>query len=72
LDLAYVARGLFDGFWENGLKVWDVAAGALLVSEAGGIVQNYPGETGSGVFDPEKIGIVAGSPATVAAIAGLL
>ena len=38
LDLAYVACGRLDGFWESGLKPWDVAAGALLVSESGGIV----------------------------------
>jgi myo-inositol-1(or 4)-monophosphatase len=43
LDLAYVAAGRFDGFWEEGLKPWDVAAGALLVSEAGGLVSNYLG-----------------------------
>jgi myo-inositol-1(or 4)-monophosphatase len=38
LDLAYTARGSFDGFWEVGLMPWDVAAGSLLVKEAGGIV----------------------------------
>jgi myo-inositol-1(or 4)-monophosphatase len=38
LDLAYVASGRFDGFFEFGLKAWDVAAGALLVSEAGGVI----------------------------------
>ncbi|MBY0563462.1 MAG: inositol monophosphatase [Hyphomonadaceae bacterium] len=38
LDLAYVAAGRFDGFWERGLSAWDVAAGALLVREAGGVV----------------------------------
>ena len=38
LDLAYVACGRLDGFWEFGLKEWDVAAGALLIQEAGGIV----------------------------------
>ena len=38
LDLAYVAAGRLDGFWEYGLSPWDVAAGALLVQEAGGIV----------------------------------
>jgi myo-inositol-1(or 4)-monophosphatase len=38
LDLAYVACGRLDGFWEFGLKIWDMAAGALLVKEAGGIV----------------------------------
>ena len=44
LDLAYVACGRFDGFWEEGLKPWDVAAGALMVEEAGGRVSNYAGE----------------------------
>jgi myo-inositol-1(or 4)-monophosphatase len=72
LDLALVARGLFDGFWENGLKVWDVAAGALLVAEAGGVVQNYAPSGAGSWFDPEGPGIVAGNPATVASIAGLL
>ncbi len=38
LDLAYVAAGRFDGFWEEGLKPWDMAAGVLLVKEAGGFV----------------------------------
>lgn len=41
LDLAYVACGRFDGYWETGLKVWDMAAGALLVREAGGIVSRF-------------------------------
>ncbi|PYS70877.1 MAG: inositol monophosphatase [Acidobacteria bacterium] len=43
LDLAYVAAGRFDGFWEEGLKPWDVAAGSLIVEEAGGRVSNYQG-----------------------------
>jgi myo-inositol-1(or 4)-monophosphatase len=43
LDLAYVACGRVDGFWEFGLKPWDVAAGALLVEEAGGHVSNTDG-----------------------------
>lgn len=43
LDLAYVAAGRFDGFWEEGLKPWDVAAGSLLVEEAGGRVSKYDG-----------------------------
>lgn len=38
LDLAYVAAGRYDGFWERGIQPWDVAAGALLVREAGGLV----------------------------------
>ncbi len=43
LDLAYVAAGRFDGFWESGLKAWDIAAGALLVQEAGGMVSDFAG-----------------------------
>jgi myo-inositol-1(or 4)-monophosphatase len=45
LDLAYVACGRFDGFWEEGLRPWDVAAGVLLVEEAGGRVSRYDGST---------------------------
>ncbi|MEJ7577317.1 MAG: inositol monophosphatase family protein [Pyrinomonadaceae bacterium] len=41
LDLAYVAAGRFDGFWEEGLRPWDVAAGALIIEEAGGRVSHY-------------------------------
>ncbi|MFN2529840.1 MAG: inositol monophosphatase family protein [Pyrinomonadaceae bacterium] len=41
LDLAYVACGRFDGFWEDGLKPWDTAAGVLLVAEAQGRVSNF-------------------------------
>ncbi|RRD56075.1 inositol monophosphatase [Comamonadaceae bacterium OH2545_COT-014] len=44
LDLAYVAAGFTDGFFETGLKPWDVAAGSLLVTEAGGLVGNFTGE----------------------------
>ena len=43
LDLAYVAAGRLDGFWELGLKPWDVAAGQLLVEEAGGLVTRFDG-----------------------------
>jgi len=42
-DLAYVACGRFDAFWEYDLKPWDVAAGALIVKEAGGVVTDYKG-----------------------------
>ena len=44
LDLAYVAAGFTDGFFESGLQPWDVAAGSLLVTEAGGLVGNFTGE----------------------------
>ncbi|HZV61109.1 MAG TPA: inositol monophosphatase family protein [Methylophilaceae bacterium] len=43
LDLAYVAAGWYDGFWEIGLSKWDIAAGALLIQEAGGIVGDFEG-----------------------------
>ncbi|MBU1235264.1 MAG: inositol monophosphatase [Gammaproteobacteria bacterium] len=45
LDLAYVACGRLDGFWEFGLSPWDMAAGALLISEAGGLVSDLAGES---------------------------
>ena len=40
LDLAYIAAGRYDAFWEFGLKIWDIAAGLLLVKEAGGFVED--------------------------------
>jgi len=58
LDLAYVASGRLDGFWEFGLSPWDMAAGALLITEAGGLVGDLQGNDGwlaSG-------NIVAGTP----------
>lgn len=44
LDLAYVAAGRFEGFWEAGLQPWDIAAGVLLVREAGGFVTDFKGD----------------------------
>jgi myo-inositol-1(or 4)-monophosphatase len=55
LDLAYVARGVFDGFWERRLSPWDVAAGGLLVMEAGGNVTDFAGKP----FDPLRREILA-------------
>ena len=43
LDLAYVASGRYDGYWEKGLKSWDTVAGALMIREAGGFVTTYAG-----------------------------
>jgi myo-inositol-1(or 4)-monophosphatase len=43
LDLCLVAKGVFDGFWEKGIKAWDLAAGAIIVQEAGGVVTKYDG-----------------------------
>jgi myo-inositol-1(or 4)-monophosphatase len=58
LDLAYTARGVFDGFWETGLSPWDVAAGALLVEEAGGLVTNFSNKP----FSVEDEHILAANP----------
>ncbi len=55
IDLCYVAAGRFDAFWEEGLKPWDTAAGALIVREAGGRVTTYQG----GPYDPYQSTIVA-------------
>lgn len=52
LDLCWVACGRFDGFWEYQLNAWDVAAGILIVREAGGVVTNFS-NTPSGLFDKE-------------------
>ena len=43
LDLCYVAAGRMDGFWEQDLNPWDIAAGALIVQEAGGLVTDFSG-----------------------------
>ena len=44
IDMAYVACGRFDGFWEEGLNAWDMAAGVLLIEEAGGQISDYKNE----------------------------
>ena len=51
IDMAYVACGRFDGFWEEGLNPWDVAAGVLMIEEAGGRVTNYDG-TPLSIYNP--------------------
>lgn len=58
LDLAYVAAGRLDGFWEIGLREWDMAAGVLLIKEAGGIVTDF--ESGGDYLSHGNI--VAGNP----------
>lgn len=68
LDLAYVATGRYDGFWEFGLSPWDMAAGTLLISEAGGLVGDLSGEPGylaSG-------NIIAGNPKIFAQLLKLI
>ncbi|MDE1999066.1 MAG: inositol monophosphatase [Burkholderiales bacterium] len=58
LDLCYVAAGFYDGFFETGLSPWDVAAGSLMITEAGGLVGNFTGEPDY-LYQRE---IVAGTP----------
>lgn len=57
LNLAYVAAGRFDGFWETSFYPWDVAAGVVIVGEAGGVVTNFDGNP----FDLNMPGIIAGN-----------
>ncbi|MFN2308860.1 MAG: inositol monophosphatase family protein [Gammaproteobacteria bacterium] len=64
LDLAYVAAGRLDGFWEIGLNIWDLAAGALLIQEAGGIV----GDLNGGPSFLKSGDIVAGNTKVFAAL----
>ena len=66
LDLAWTACGVFDGFFELGLSAWDVAAGGLLVSEAGGVVSDWGG--GDGWLSGD---ILAGSPGVHAELLGI-
>jgi myo-inositol-1(or 4)-monophosphatase len=54
IDLAYVAAGRYEGFWEVALNPWDVAAGALLVTEAGGAVTDFGGKAFS-IYKPEVL-----------------
>ncbi len=58
LDLAYVACGRLDGFWESNLQIWDIAAGSLMIKEAGGIVCDFQG----GETHLERGNIIAGNP----------
>lgn len=58
LDLCYVAAGFYDGFFETGLNPWDVAAGSLMITEAGGLIGNFTGEADF-LYQRE---VVAGNP----------
>ena len=58
LDLCYVAAGWYDGFFETGLQPWDIAAGSLMVSEAGGLIGNFTGDADF-LYQRE---VVAGNP----------
>lgn len=68
LDLAYVASGRYDGFWHTRLKPWDIAAGVLLIREAGGIVR--PLSEGDSLFECGTI--LASNPAIASRIQNLL
>jgi myo-inositol-1(or 4)-monophosphatase len=68
LDLCYVAAGRVDGFWELGLKKWDIAAGALMIKEAGGRISDFKGT--DRYIDSGNV--VAGNPKIYAALSKLL
>lgn len=68
LDLCSVAAGRVDGFWELGLGKWDIAAGALIIREAGGRISDFRG--GDGYLDSGNV--VAGNPKVYAALSKLL
>ena len=68
LDLCYVAAGRFDGFWEQTLKPWDVAAGALIVEEAGGRITGMDGSQ----FDPAAAHLVASNGQIHEAMLGVI
>jgi myo-inositol-1(or 4)-monophosphatase len=68
LDLAYVAAGFTEGFFETGLSPWDVAAGSLLVTEAGGLIGNFTGE--ANFLDQREC--VAGTPKVYGQLVAIL
>ena len=68
LDLCYVAAGWYDGFFETGLQPWDMAAGTLMITEAGGLVGNFTGEADF-LYQRE---LVAGSPKIYGQMVSLL
>jgi len=68
LDLAYVAAGFYDGFWEVGLNPWDVAAGSLLVLEAGGLIGDLAGD-GEYLFGGQ---VIAANPKIFAQMVAIL
>jgi myo-inositol-1(or 4)-monophosphatase len=68
LDLCYVAAGWYDGFFETGLSPWDVAAGSLIITEAGGLIGNFTGEADF-LYQREA---VAGNPKVYAQLVQML
>ena len=67
LDLAMVAAGVYDGYWEEGLQLYDVAAGAIIAREAGALVYDFNGKEN---FPAD--GIIAGTPAIAEKLRGAL
>ncbi|MGD9832614.1 MAG: inositol monophosphatase family protein [Piscinibacter sp.] len=68
LDLCYVAAGYYDGFFETGLNPWDIAAGSLIITEAGGLIGNFTGEADY-LYQRE---VVAGNPKVYAQLVQIL
>ena len=68
LDLCYVAAGWYDGFFETGLNPWDIAAGSLIITEAGGLVGNFTGEADF-LYQRE---VVTGNPKVYGQLVALL
>ena len=68
LDLCYVAAGYYDGFFETGLSPWDIAAGSLMITEAGGLLGNFTGDADY-LYQRE---VVAGNPKIFAQLVPLL
>jgi myo-inositol-1(or 4)-monophosphatase len=68
LDLCYVAAGWYDGFFETGLSPWDIAAGSLIITEAGGLIGNFTGESDF-LYQRE---VVAGNPKVYAQLVQIL
>jgi myo-inositol-1(or 4)-monophosphatase len=68
LDLCYVAAGYYDGFFETGLSPWDIAAGSLIITEAGGLIGNFTGESDF-LYQRE---VVAGNPKVYGQLVGIL
>ena len=66
--MAYVAAGRYDGYWERGLKPWDLAAGMVLVREAGGLVTDIDG--GDSIFS--RGDVLAGNSSILKALTPLL
>ncbi len=70
LDLALVAEGVYDGYWESGLGSWDLAAGSLLVEEARGLIQNFSSSPAG--YSIEQGNIICGTPSVVTFLSNLL